>query len=265
VLLAVVLAACNLVVNNPIGNSRLWAGIVAFGFLSAVVDLRRPLAVFWTAVGMVVSFFFVFPLADAFRRTAAPGLSAATALSSSNPLDTLTTSGSFSAFQTGVTGLQYVDQHGLTWGSQLLGGLFTLVPHSVWASKPPDTGHLIDPVYNRAATFWTEMHVNYGLAGVIVGLLLLGVLARRFDDDFITGRSWALVVVPLISAFYFILLRGTLSAAVGTILPLACFLVVGLWHGRPIGEPAPKPAGRRRVPWHRRGTAAAPRELPSTG
>jgi hypothetical protein len=72
-------------------------------------------------------------------------------------------------------------------------------------------------------------------------------------------------VVPLISAFYFILLRGTLSAAVGTILPLACFLVVGLWHGRPIGEPAPKPAGRRRVPWHRRGTAAAPRELPSTG
>lgn len=265
VLLAVVLAGCNVVVNNPLGNSRLWAGIVAFGFLSAVVDLRRPRAVFWTAVVMIVSFFFVFPIADAFRRTVSPGLSAV-AGSSSNPLVALTTSGSFSAFQTGVTGLQYVDKNGLTWGVQLIGGLFTLVPHSIWASKPPDTGHLIDPVYNRAATFWTEMHVNFGLVGVILGLLLLGVLARRFDDAFVTGRSWALIVVPLMSPFYFILLRGTLSAAVGTIMPLACLLIAGIWRGRPIGEIAARTPLRRSWPWYRPGTAAAvPRQLPSAG
>lgn len=218
VILASTLAVGNVIVNNPIGNSRLWAGMVALGFLSVFIDLRRPRVVFFTALGMLGSFLVVFPFADAFRRTDSAGFVLG------DPFEALINDGSFSAFQTTANGVVYVNENGLTWGGQLAGGLLTLFPRALWPGKPVDTGNLIDPVGNRAATFWTEMHINFGLAGAVVGFLLLGVVARRLDDSFIIGRSWALVVVPVLAPFYFILLRGTLSAAVGIILPLGVLL-----------------------------------------
>jgi hypothetical protein len=234
--LAVVLAVCNCIINNPLGNSRLWANVVLFGILSVFVDLRRPRAVLATTLGLTTAFLLVFPYADLTRRT---GRSEALL----TPVEEFSASGSFSAFQTAANGLRYVDDNSLTWGGQLLGGLFTLVPRSVWPGKPPDTGFLIDPVYNRAATMWTEMHINFGIVGVVLGLALLGVMARRCDDSFIAGRPWAMILVPILSTFYFILLRGTLSAAVGTLLPILLVLLLPLVvRGKPSGR-----AGRSRT------------------
>ena len=249
--LAVVLGVCNCIINNPLGNSRLWGNVVLFGILSVFVDLRRPRAVLVTTLGLTTAFLLVFPYADLTRRT---GRSEALL----TPVQEFSASGSFSAFQTAANGLRYVDDHSLTWGRQLLGGLFTLVPRSVWPAKPPDTGFLIDPVYNRAATMWTEMHINFGVVGVVLGLGLLGVAARRCDDSFIAGRPWALILVPILSTFYFILLRGTLSAAVGTLLPILLVLLLPL-------VVRGKPSGGTGVPGRRRGPFSGRARLPPIG
>jgi hypothetical protein len=222
---AATLAICNILVNNPISNSRLWSGVVLFGLASVFVDMRSPRAVAWTTAGMTAALLVVFPYADAFRWTDQSE-------SYVDPLTGLSTNGSFSAFQTAANGLSYVDHYGFSWGYQLLGSIFTLVPRVLWRSKPPDTGFLIDPIYNRAATFWTEMHVNFGVVGVLVGLALLGILARRCDDSFKLGRTWALLVIPVAAPYYFIVLRGTLSAAIGTLLPVLAVLLLPMINSR---------------------------------
>lgn len=221
ILVAVILAACNIVINNPVGNSRLWGNAVIFGLLSVFIDLRRPRAVAWTAVGLTSAFLLVFPYADLTRRTG----QMETFLT---PLQEWAWSGSFSAFQTAANGIRYVEENGHSWGYQLLGGIFTLVPRAVWTTKPPDTGFLIDPIYNRAATIWTEMHVNFGVVGVVVGLTLLGAAARFCDERFMAGHRWALLIVPILSTYYFIILRGTLSAAVGAAVPVLVTVLLPL-------------------------------------
>lgn len=220
--LGAALLIANLIVNNPVSNSRLWSGVVLLSLISLVVNLRRARTLAFLAVAYVASFLLIFPNADAFRRENG-------ALSFETPEQTLLSDGSFSAFQTVITGDRYLQAADHTYGTQLLGALLSPVPRSLWPGKPIDTGALIDSRFNRAATFWTEMQVDFGLVGVVCGLGLLGWFAARLDQTYEAALNLGVnMLVPIIAPFYIFLLRGSLTSAIGVLLSLVAVLLVTL-------------------------------------
>jgi hypothetical protein len=220
--LLLVLLVLNVVLNNPLGNSRLWAGVVIFALLSTALDLRRPLAIAAMTSALLILYTIIFPYADSFRRVDSTGPSF------ESPLALLQTDGSFSAFQTAANGVEYLSVAPHTYGEQIAGGVLTLVPRSLWVGKPIDTGSLIDPRFNRASTLWTEAQVDFGLIGVFILFIVLGAIVAQLDRGFeIAGTgSIAGLLVPLLAPFYVFLLRGSLSAAVGALLPLLFFILL---------------------------------------
>lgn len=210
----------NVVVNNPISNSRFWFGIVAIGVGCSFLDWRSPRGVRILGLSGLGIFIFAFGMLDAFRR-------AQHDFSFQTPRDGYETDGSYSAFQSVINGLEFVRAYGLEHGAQMLSSIFTFVPHSVWAGKRGDTGSLIDSHYNRAASLWTELQVDFGLLGVALGMFLFGMVTARLDARLSSRSTGDLsLLLPLLGGSEIFLLRGSLQSAMGTLYPLIAFFVL---------------------------------------
>ncbi|MDE0776514.1 MAG: hypothetical protein OSB43_09600 [Nocardioides sp.] len=223
--LLIVLVALNVILNNPLGNSRLWAGLVLFAVASTFVDLSRPKVVAGVTSAFLLMYIVVFPYADLFRRD-----DTAQSVEVQSPRTLLASDGSFSAFQTAANGVEYLAVSPHTYGQQILGGVLTFVPRSIWGDKPVDTGALIDSRYNRASTLWTEGQVDFGLIGVALLMLALGLVTSKVDTRFAAQPvgSLAALAVPILAPFYVFLLRGSLSAAMGALIPLMVFVAIAI-------------------------------------
>lgn len=204
-----------LVCVNPISSPRYVFGTVALAILGALGAYSSLAKFRLVAGGAMVALVFAFPAADAFRRTTEASLGLET------PLQSML-AGDFDAFAQIVNTIELVASEGITWGYQALGVALFWVPSSLWGSKPLDSGIVIADFKgyeftNLSAPLWAEFYLNFGWAGVGVGMLLVGYLARRLDESSelsLRLHSDPSILACILPFYSLILLRGSLLQAV---------------------------------------------------
>jgi len=227
--LTAVLVIMNVIVNNPISNSRYWTLAVLFGLLLPLIRGRKGIFNGMLAGGALASI-LVFPLSDVTRRAAGTG----TAVQFDSVWTTIATK-DYDQFTMLANTLGYTQDHGLSWGQQALGPLFFWVPRVVWPDKPYDTGVEVGMWMNSvnlnlSAPLWAEAWINFGLIGLIVVFAGLGFLARRLDAgfrmDILSRGSVGYLGISIFAGYLFILLRGSLLQSMGRLMILTLSILI---------------------------------------
>lgn len=221
-------AALLLIVVNPVSSARYSMGTVWFALLvyaGAMLTKRRRRI---TMVGAIAGLIFVFPLADAFRRTTVD-------VTWDGFFGEYKGSPDYDAFWQIANAYSFVHDGLVVPGQQALGMLFFWVPRAIWANKPIDTGILLAnyrgyPFTNLSAPLWAESLVNGGVIVLLAVFVLAGFALRRFDTRLIPAFAenglWA-IVGAIFPVYMLILLRGSLLQASGTVaIAIACILFV---------------------------------------
>ncbi|MCQ1947842.1 MULTISPECIES: O-antigen polymerase [unclassified Arthrobacter] len=229
VILMVALVLMNVVVNNPISNSRYWVLAVLFGLVLPLIRGRK--ALFNLAIlGGTLASIFVFPLSDITRRAA--GTQAPLQVDS---VWTMIATKDYDQFTMLANTLGYTADHGLSWGMQALGPLLFWVPRVGWPDKPYDTGVEVgiwmnNSNLNLSAPLWAEAWINFGLLGVVLAFAGLGVLARRLDTayraDVLGMGSVGYLGISIFAGYLFILMRGSLLQSMGRLMILAVSILI---------------------------------------
>lgn len=217
--LTVVVGLALVITVNPLSSARYVFGTVALAMaatfgLFATAKRFRAIAILWVVVLIVA-----FPLADAFR------YSSSAEFKSSSVVESLT-SPDFDAFAQINNTLLYVDNHGITNGSQAAGVLLFWVPRRFWPEKPSDTGVLLSESRrydfgNLSAPIWSELFINGGWLALVVGMIGLGWLVRSRDAGIERSLQNARApgIIDCILPFYMmILLRGSLLQAMSYLI-----------------------------------------------
>ena len=135
--------------------------------------------------------------------------------------------GHFDAHQMIITIMRYVKEFGYAWDEQILGALLFFVPRSIWPAKPEGTGHTaivaLDQFYfsNVSANMAVEGYVNFGIVGIVIFAVLIGILARRVDTFYWRRRVkyWEEklgdILYPFVMFMFFFLMRGDMMSAWG--------------------------------------------------
>lgn len=243
-LLLPLLAAVNIIVNNPISKPRFWAGTVLLTLLFNVSRLCRPRATRALAVAVLATVLVVFPYSDYFRYDDRHAVSVVS-LS-----EQFTTKGDYDAFQQVQTGLDYARDKGIS-PRRALGPLFFMVPRSVWPGKPDDTGIALAQYagydfLNLSAPLWIESYLWAGPPAVALVFLLLGTAGRRMDEvrDRLLGRPGTLagLLVPAFAFYQLMFLRGSLLGITGPMLLLLTVpLLISTPGRRAVGPASPAP------------------------
>jgi hypothetical protein len=234
VLPAIVLCALLFSVN-PISSPRYIFGTVILSILAGIGAYATATRVRIMSVAFLVALVFVFPVADAFRRSHIPDFSDLGLINSM-------TSGDFDAFGQVNNTVHYVMSEGITWGRQAAGVLLFWIPRSYWPDKPVDTGEFLAEYRgytfeNLSAPIWSELFINGGWIVLVLGMLALGVFMRLRDDRAITAKLLGQQppVLSVILPFYmFILLRGSLLQAMAHLVVIAsCAVFITRRNSRP--------------------------------
>ncbi|MER5428321.1 hypothetical protein [Streptomyces sp. NPDC002588] len=257
-----VLAALNVIVNNPISKPRFWAGMVLLTLLFSVPRLCRPRAFRVTAAGLLAALLFVFPYSDYFRYSDREDVAVVSLA------DQFTSNGDYDAFQQVQTGVDYAHDNGFSPQSALGPPLF-MVPRSIWPEKPSDTGIALAEYagydfHNLSAPLWIESYLWAGPLAVVLVFCLLGLFGRRVDDvrHRLRDRAGALAVllVPAFAFYQMVFLRGSLLAIAG---PLTLLVVVPLLISTPVARASRIPSSA--VPSAPTRHASIPGTIPGTG
>lgn len=226
---AVLMAVLVLAVDNPISMARYISGTAILSMVVALGATLRPRGYRWLAVGLLVGFVFVFPLADLFRYNSTSGQEKPTSFAETFQ------SPDFDAINQINNTLAYVRDNGVTKGKQVSGAVLFFVPRNVWPGKADDTGVLLADyrgytVTNLSAPVWTELFIDGGWWWMAAGMGALGYALRRLDSQAI-ARMEVFHAPGLLAGtlpFYLvIMLRGSLlqSMAGFTVLSLTALAV----------------------------------------
>ena len=217
-----------ILIVNPVSSARYTFGTVAFALAiyAGAVATRRAARL--TMLAGIFGFLFLFPIADAFRRTEVR-------VTRSGFFDEYLSNGDYDAFWQISNALSYWLEGHVVPFSQFLGSILFWVPRSIWPDKPTDTGVMLAQYRgysfeNLSAPMWAEGIVNGGVAGVVIVFLALGIALRAMDSRIVPafryGGVWG-IVGAIIPVYLTILLRGSLLQATGALtLTIACILFV---------------------------------------
>lgn len=214
VLPALLMGAILLYTVNPISSPRYVFGTVALAVLATLGAYATITRFRVMASAAMIGMLTLFPLLDLFRFTTDAEAKV------EGPVDALL-SGDFDAFVQLANTLTYVDSQGITWGRQILGALLFWVPRSIWPGKPNDTGvvlaeHMGYRFSNLSSPIWSELFMDFGWLGAIIGLGLLGYWFRVWDthtDLYLRVSRIPPIVVCAVAFYLLIVLRGSLLNA----------------------------------------------------
>ncbi|MFC5694252.1 oligosaccharide repeat unit polymerase [Pseudomonas sp. GCM10022186] len=132
-------------------------------------------------------------------------------------------SGDFDGFQSLLNVVMYVKHAGFSWGHQISGAIFSLVPRSIWSSKPLPTGaiaadHVGYDYVNISSPIVAELFMDFGYFGAVIFAMVTGYFVRTIDNT-ISGHNRPPTFINLfISATFIsylvIVMRGPLIGAV---------------------------------------------------
>lgn len=216
--LIMLLVAFNVVINNPMSNSRYWALAVIFGLFLPIVRHRKALFSGMLISGILLAL-FLFPLSDVSRRKAGYG-----SVEQFDSVWQMISVKDYDQYSMLTNTLGYTSDNGFSWGYQLIGAIFFWVPRVIWPGKPVDSGVEVGAWMNGvnlnlSSPFWAEGWINFGLLGVVIFMYCLGAVSRRLDSEFSRGFDGGFAVgylgISVFVGYLFILLRGSLLQSMG--------------------------------------------------
>lgn len=143
-------------------------------------------------------------------------------------------SGDFDGVQQLMDAIRFVDDEGLRWGSQIISGIFFFIPRTIWTSKAISTGEMLSSFWgysftNRSASFYTELYVDFGIIGILVSSIIIGMLLRRVDSALNARRLSLCFLISAIAfaAYLPIIFRGALLGILpGTLVAISFPIVI---------------------------------------
>lgn len=219
-----------LVTNFPLTLPRFALFGIGLYFLVQVFDLRTARARLALSGIFVFGALVAMPIANELTR----GSGAVENETVAQVLDAYLTAGDFDGLQSIQNALIYTEREGFNGGNQLLSAALFFVPRAIWAGKAYATGELTSRAAgysfnNISQPLPSEFYVDFGMAGMIVGSLLFGILIARLDVWI--DRNWqdgprARLVAGVVVAFIIIFLRGSLLGIVAPIVVFAAGIFV---------------------------------------
>lgn len=172
---------------NPLTNTR-FVALGAFGaFTVAWLRPTRRRAAVVTAVIAFVGAAFIYPLLSVFKT--ASGTQSASFTSGLKAF----ASPDFDGFQQIINTMSYVRSHGYGMGSHVLSALLYFIPRSIWQGKRQPASLEIAanrdyPFTNLSLPVHAEFYLDFGITGVIVLAIGLGLLWGRLDQRWVTDQ-----------------------------------------------------------------------------
>jgi oligosaccharide repeat unit polymerase len=132
----------------------------------------------------------------------------------------------FDAFSVVMNTLTYIDNFGISYGYQLLGAMLFFIPRTFWITKPFGSGQVVYEQMSAASTNIAsppvaEGLINFGILGIIMFALLMGIIARKIDDFYWNGSSitrsfikkYVSFFYPFLIPLAFFMFRGDLMSS----------------------------------------------------
>lgn len=137
----------------------------------------------------------------------------------------------YDAFSNLLAAINYVSDYGITYGKQLLGGLFFFVPREYWQDKPLNSGKMIGQYLMQKHNMWFdnlsmpfigESILNFGAPGIVIFAFGLALLILFFEKLYFSNDFLVKSVAVYFSFHIIFLMRGDFTNAfayfIGTIL-----------------------------------------------
>jgi len=137
----------------------------------------------------------------------------------------------YDAFSNLLAAINYVSDYGITYGKQLLGGLFFFVPREYWQDKPLNSGKMIGQYLMQKHNMWFdnlsmpfigESILNFGATGIVIFAFGLALLILFFEKLYFSNDFLVKSVAVYFSFHIIFLMRGDFTNAfayfIGTIL-----------------------------------------------
>lgn len=209
---------------NPLAHSR-FTTAAALG--SIAVAWLRPRSKTWAVVFAAIMFtvtLLIYPLANAFRARDFDVKTGSEAF----------TSPDFDGFQMVINTLNYVADSGYTWGIQVLSGIGSFIPRSIWHSKADPASYSVaanagHSFTNLSLPIHAEFYLEFGWIGVVVGMGALGFMAGRLDYAWLMNPGTKLALIAPYAAFAMLgVVRGPIGGATPIWGAVVVLLILGI-------------------------------------
>lgn len=216
--LLMVSLACLFVADFPMGMARYNAAVIYGGLLLLIwrpLYERRGLFAFL----FLLAFLIVFPASNVFRREEFDA-----ALLVSKIVDVVANlprgfcAGDYDAYSMLARSIIYVRDFGPEMGHQLLSAALFFVPRTLWPAKSIGSGSTVAEsqaqLYtNLSCPFPAEGFINFGVFGLLLFAIILGLVCRCLDNWFYKGAGGMRLFYPFGCMFFFFILRGDLLSS----------------------------------------------------
>ena len=232
----IITGICLLVAYFPTSTARNAIAGLYFGALLAFFPKMKKNK--WFITLYLLIFMIAFPMLNAFRTVSVLDVKLGEVFTSLiRGFSSEWLSVDYDAYSMVALTLQYLVDHGLSYGVQFLAVLFFWIPRNIWPSKPVATGQMIAEYNgwwftNVSEPLPAEMLVNFGILGAIISAVIIGFFLGKIDLLFwhnVSGDANAIHKVDSLYYYmvgYFLFLyRGSLNSAVAYLVP---FILVWL-------------------------------------
>jgi hypothetical protein len=223
-----------LIINNPISTARYWCGMVYLSSILILHQWKKRNSSFVFINSLVLIILVVFPFADTYRMSVNENIHQK--YQGKSLVNILISKPDFDSAQQSFNSIEYVNRNGFSYGKQLLGSVFVLVPRSIWNSKPKMSSAIIADFEgysftNLSLPLCSELYLDGGIIFVLIMFYLYGKFVSKLEALYEESKQkkdslYVLVVVPMWAMYQFIFLRGSLMPNIVHIIPLIICTII---------------------------------------
>ena len=190
------------ILNFPTSTTRFWMGAIYIGIFLILFNNKTKNSRLYDVLILGI-FTILFSLLYSFKfhdisYFVKNGIEIKNLTESYNSVD-------YDAYSIIPRAFDFVNDNGIVYGKQLLGTVFFIVPRSIWPTKPNPSGELIVSSQGQAFTnvscpYIAEGYLNFGIIGVVIFQVLLGLILSQIDTYYWTSNkktSILTVIYPL--------------------------------------------------------------------
>lgn len=221
------------ILNFPTSTTRFWMGAIYIGiflliFNKKILNNRIYDLLILMTFTIFFSFLYLFKFYD-IDYIFTEGLSIKSISESYNSVD-------YDAYSIIPRTQHYVKNYDYVYGHQLLGTILFMVPRGIWENKPVPSGQFIVESQNQAYTnvscpLISEGYLNFGVFGIIVFHMLLGLICKKLDTIYWMKKDSSMylsILYPFLLGFLLYFERGALHPAT-VYLFCFCIPIIFLW------------------------------------
>lgn len=241
VCVALVFILFALIVSNPVNTKRYWFATVFISICTTLGYCFFNRLLRWAPFIFICVYLFIYPLVGGVwwgLKKFSQGDTVSVddvqySIGAATNYEQFYMGYDFDSFQEVLNSVAVVQDHGVSFGKQLLGTCLFWLPRFVWPEKPLPTGMYIAQTQgyhfdNISCPLWAEGYIDFHILGTVALLFFFGLCVAFLDQRSRTGTDRVLYIAfSMIFAPYMVFfLRGTLMVTFGYFSPILLFLVI---------------------------------------